>query len=147
MTISTMVSSAHENVVLEEDNKIYEKGDKFKSFHRQAKHPISRKALLAGFLSVWLKKYVIPSPPHDRILSWVLLPAVYLAHSKPLGLLLAMVCGIQHGLGVLIETFCRPSTTKRRKGQMLPHNRPRPRVEKSYTYLMAWFTLHYLAII
>jgi len=30
-----MVSSAHEDVVLEEDDGIYEKGDKFKSLHRQ----------------------------------------------------------------------------------------------------------------
>ena len=71
-----MISSAHEDVVLKEDDRIYVEGDRFKRFHRQAKHPISQKALLASFLSVWLKKYVIPSPPHDRILSWMLLPAV-----------------------------------------------------------------------
>jgi len=64
-----IVSSAHEDVILEEDDRIFEKGDKFKSFHRQAKHPISRQELFAGFLSVWLKKCVIPSPPHDEILS------------------------------------------------------------------------------
>ena len=71
-----MISSTHEDVFLEEDNGIHEKGDKFKSFHRQAKHPMSRKALLAGFLSVWVKKCVVPSPSHDGILSWVLLHAV-----------------------------------------------------------------------
>jgi len=47
-----MIFNVHENVILEEDDSIYEQEDKFKSFHRQAKHPISRKALLAGFLSV-----------------------------------------------------------------------------------------------
>ena len=41
-----MISSAHEDVVMEEDDGIYEKGDRFKSFHHQAKHPISRKALM-----------------------------------------------------------------------------------------------------
>ena len=71
-----MISSGHEDVVLEEDDDIYKKGDRVKSFHLQAKHPISRKALLAGFLSVWLKKYVVPSPQHDEILLWVLLPSV-----------------------------------------------------------------------
>jgi len=43
-----MISNAYEDVVLEEDYVIYKKEDRFKSFHRQAKHPISRKALLAG---------------------------------------------------------------------------------------------------
>jgi len=45
-----MIFSTHEDVVLEENDGIYEKGDRFKSFHRQAKYPISRKALLAGLL-------------------------------------------------------------------------------------------------
>ena len=42
----------HEDVVLKEDDGIYEKGDTFKNFHHQARQPISRKALLADFLSV-----------------------------------------------------------------------------------------------
>ena len=141
------MSSAHEDVISEEDDGIYEKGDKFKSFHRQAKHLIYRKALLAGFLSVWLKKCVIPSSPHNGILSWVLLPAVKLAHGKPLRLLPAMVCGIQRGLRTLTKAFCRPPATKREKWQVLPRDRPYPRVEMPYTYLMAWFELHYPSII
>ena len=36
-----MVSSAHEDVILEVDDGIYEKGDRFKSFHHQAKHSMS----------------------------------------------------------------------------------------------------------
>jgi len=50
-----MVVSGHDDVVLEKDDGIYEKGDKFKKFHRQARQLMSRQALLAGFLSVWLK--------------------------------------------------------------------------------------------
>ena len=42
----------HRYIVLEEDDGIYEKGDTLKSFHHQARQPISRKVLLAGFLSV-----------------------------------------------------------------------------------------------
>jgi len=34
---------------LEEDNGIYEKSDILKSFHRQARQAMSRKALLADF--------------------------------------------------------------------------------------------------
>jgi len=47
-----MISSAHEDIVLKENDGIYEKGDKFKSFHHQAKYPMSQKDLLAGFLSI-----------------------------------------------------------------------------------------------
>jgi len=47
-----MASSGHEDVVLDKDDKIYEKGDKFKIFHHQASQSMSQKALLAGFLSV-----------------------------------------------------------------------------------------------
>ena len=142
-----MVSSAHEDIILEEDDKIYEKGDRFKSFHHQAKYAISRKALLAGFLSVWLKKCIVPSPLHDGILSWVLLPTVQLIHGKPLGLLPAIVCGIQRGLHALTEAFCRLPATRRGKGQILPRDGPNLRVEMPYTYLMAWFALHCPAII
>ena len=52
----------HEHVILEEDDGTYKKGDTLKSFHHQAHQPISRKVFLSGFLSVWLKRYVMPSP-------------------------------------------------------------------------------------
>jgi len=63
-----MASNEHGDVALEEDDKIYEKGDKFKSFHCQANQTMSQKALRVGFLSVWLKKcvahllYIMESP-------------------------------------------------------------------------------------
>ena len=63
-----MESSGHGNVVLEEDVGVNEIGDSFKSFHHQASQPISRRALLAGFISIWLKKCVVPSLLHDGIL-------------------------------------------------------------------------------
>ena len=68
-----MKENDHGQIILEEDKGIYEKGDTFKSFHHQARQLISRKALLAGFLSVWLKRFVVPSPPLDAILPTVLL--------------------------------------------------------------------------
>ena len=40
------------DVILKEDDGIYEKADTLKSFHHQARQLISQKALLAGFLSV-----------------------------------------------------------------------------------------------
>jgi len=77
----------------------------------------------------------------------VLFPAIQFAHGKPLGLLPAMVCCIQLGLQALTEAFCRQPTTKREKGQVLPLNRPFPRMEMPDTYLMPWFALHCPAII
>ena len=53
-----------------------------------------------------------------------------------------MVCCIQRGLRALTETFCRPPTTKRGKGTILPCDGPNPRIGLPYTYLMAWFALH-----
>ena len=44
-----MREHAHGDIVLEEDDGIYEKDDIFKRFHHQARQPISRKALLASF--------------------------------------------------------------------------------------------------
>jgi len=53
---------------------------------------------------------------------------------KPLGLLLAMVCCIQQGLWALTKAFCRPPAINRGKGQVLPRDRPCPRVETLYIF-------------
>ena len=112
------------DIVLEEDNSIYEKGDILRSFHHQARQPMSRKALLAGFLSVWLKRCVVPSPSSD-VLPTVLLSTVRLVHSRSLGLLPAMCC-IQRGLRALTEAFCRPLTTKRGSHYLIPRRAKPP---------------------
>ena len=52
----------------------------FESFHRQARTLISGKALLAGFLMLWLKKCVVPTLPHEAITVDVVYPAVMLAY-------------------------------------------------------------------
>ena len=52
---------AQGDIVLEEDDDIYEKGDILRNFHHQARQRMSRKALLVGFLSVWLKRCVVSS--------------------------------------------------------------------------------------
>ena len=46
--IRVMVFSGYEDVVLDEDDGIFEKGNKFKSFHYQASQPMSRKAFLSA---------------------------------------------------------------------------------------------------
>ena len=104
------------DMILKEDDCIYEKCDILRSFHHQACRPTSRKALLPGFLMVWLKRCVVPSPSSDVIHPTVLLPDVRLVHGRSLGLLPAMVCCIQRGLRALTEAFCRPPMMKRDKG-------------------------------
>jgi len=84
----------HGDVVLEEDNDIYENGDILKNFHHQARQLISRKVFLASFLLVWLKRCVMLSPSNNVIFLTALLLAVRLGHGRSLGLLPAMVCCI-----------------------------------------------------
>ena len=48
------------DVVLTEDVGEYAEGETFKSFHHQARHPLSKKAVLAVFLSIWLKNVLFP---------------------------------------------------------------------------------------
>ena len=89
-----------------------------------------------------------PIAPHDGIMPLVILPIVQLVYRHSLGLLLAMVCRIQNKLRTLKEQFCRKvTTTKVGKELIFPRNRPSLRVEMPYTYLLAWFTLHYPVLI
>ena len=100
----------YEDIVLEEDDGEHEQGDVFLSFQHQASRLLSRQSLLAGYLSTWLKRCVVPSPPHDDIASLVIFPSVQLVHRCSMGLLPAMVCCIQSGLKMLMEQFCRRTT-------------------------------------
>ena len=104
-TFRRMKEHAQGDIVLEEDDGIYEKGDILRSFHHHACQPMSQKALLAGFLLIWLKRCVVPSPSSDVVLPTVLLPAVCLTHGHSLGVLPAMACCIQRGLHALTEAF------------------------------------------
>ena len=70
----------------------------FDSFHHQAKTLISDRALLAGFLMLWLKRCVIPTLPHEVIIADVAYPSILLANIQSLSLLPAMVGCLQSGL-------------------------------------------------
>jgi len=50
-----MVASECGDVILEEDDGDYEKGDSFKSYHYQARQPLSHPTMLVSFLSIWMK--------------------------------------------------------------------------------------------
>jgi hypothetical protein len=115
----------------------------FESFHHQARTPISDRALLAGFLMLWLKRCVVPTTPHEAISIEVVYPAVMLAYGRPLGLLPAMVGCLQSGLRVLTTSFCNTTATDEvdEDGTAI-RKVASPRVELPYTYLVAWFVLH-----
>lgn len=55
----------------------------FESYCQQAKVPISNRALLAGFLMLWLKKCVVPTTPRE-VITIDVYPTVLLVHSQSL---------------------------------------------------------------
>ena len=121
----------------------------FDSFHHQARIPISNRALLAGFLILWLKRCVVPILPHEFIVADVVYLAVLIAYSQSLSLLPAMVDCLQSGLRVLCQSFCNIVAEEDREGNVVvsPDGEPRmktpnSRVEFPYTYLMAWYVIH-----
>jgi len=121
----------------------------FESFHHQAQILISNRALLAGFLMLWLKRCVVPTLPHEVIIADVVYPAVLLAYGRSIALLPAMVAEIQSGLRALTQSLCkveaivdsasRPEVDSEGR---LRVKTPNPWVELSYTYLMAWYVMH-----
>jgi len=145
-----MVAQAREGFYTTESNEdAFEPDTIFESYHHQARIPISDRALLAGFLMLWLKRCVVPTLPHEVIVADVVYPAVLLAHGSPIALLQAVAAGIQSGLRALTQNFCEPPKTVDSHGQPILDSegkptvkRPNPRIELPYTYLMAWYVMH-----
>ena len=67
-----------------------------------------------------------------------------LAFGRDIGLLPAMVCGIQHGLRALGDSFC---LHHRNKKIVSPSEGRNPRIELPYAYLTARFAMHCPALI
>ena len=88
------ISTSTSSYTTESNEDTFKLGTIFESFHPQAKVPISDRALLAAFLMLWLKRCVIPTLPHEAIVTNMVYPAVLLAYGKSIALLLAMVAGI-----------------------------------------------------
>jgi len=76
--IAKVMKASGHKMLLSRKTMVSMKNDTFLSFHCQAGRPLSREALLAGYLSAWLKRCVIPSPPHDAITPLVIFPAIQL---------------------------------------------------------------------
>src|SRR3954468_9117926 len=86
------------------------------------KRPMTSQARLAGFLSIWLGKCVVPT--REAATVGVLLPAARLACGVRIALVPAIIANIQHGLREVSTAFlANPSTP--------------PRARLAYTYLVA----------
>ena len=99
---------------------------------------------------LWLKQYVVLTQPYGVIIADVVYPAVLLAYGWSLGLLPVMIGCLQIGLRVLCRSFCNVVVEEDREGNVTigPDGEPRmktpnSRIELSYTYLMAWYVMHY----
>jgi hypothetical protein len=126
----------------------FKAGDKFESFHLQAEQPISDKALLAGYLLIWLQKCVVPSRNFETLSIEAIFPAVRLAYGHPYALLPAMVACLQGGLRRLVNQFCATICRDDAEGSSCGGAwSPNPKVELPYSYLMAWFVKHCPCII
>ena len=86
----------------------------------------------------------MPTLPHEVIVAEVVYLAVLLAHGKFIALLPAMVARIQSGLCALTKSFCQVEEIVDAEGHLVTDSNgyplvktPSPRVEFSYTYLMA----------
>ena len=87
--------------------------------------------------------------PHEVIIADVVYPAVLLANGKSIAFFPAMVARIHSGLRALTKSFCQVEAIVDAKGNSVKNyivhpmvKTPSPRVELSYTYLMAWYVMH-----
>jgi len=105
--IAERINVSTSSYTIESNEDTFKPDTVFESFHHQTRILISDRALLAGFLMLWLKCCVVPTLPHEVIVPDVVYPAVFLANGKSIALLPAMVAGIQTGLWVLIKNLCQ----------------------------------------
>ena len=105
--IAERISASTSSYITESNEDTFKPDTVFESFHHQAQVPISDRALLAGFLMLWLKHCVVPTLPHEVIIADVVYPAVLLAYGRSIGFLPTMVAGIQSGLRALAQSLCK----------------------------------------
>ena len=96
--IAERINASTSSYTTESNKDTFRPDTVFGSFHHQARVSISDRALLAGFLMLWLKHCVISMLLHEVIVTDVVYPVVLLAYGKSITLLPTMVAGIQSGL-------------------------------------------------
>jgi len=88
--IAERISASTSSYTTESNEDTFKLDTVFKSFHHQAKIPRSDRALMVGFLMLWLKQCIVLEGPHEVIVADVVYPVVLLAHRKSISLLPAM---------------------------------------------------------
>jgi len=78
--INERISTAVSSYTTESNEDTFKPDMVFESFRHQAENPISDRAMLAGFLMLWLKKCIMPMPPHEVLALDVVYPVLLLAH-------------------------------------------------------------------
>ena len=103
--ITDRISASTSSYTTESNKDTFKSDTVFESFHHQSRIPISDRALLAGFLMLWLKRCVVLTLLHEVIVADVVYPAVLLAYGKSIALLPAMVARIHSGLRALVKSL------------------------------------------
>jgi len=129
--IAERIDASASSYTTESNEHTFRPNTVFESFHHQARVPISDRALLAGFLILWLKRCVVPTLPHEVIIADVVYPAVLLAYGKSIALLPAMVAEIQSGLRVLVKSLCQVEAIVDSEGRTEVDSEGRSRVKTS----------------
>jgi len=124
--IAERISASTSSYTTESNEDTFKPDTIFENFHHQARIPISDRALLAGFLTLWLKRCVVPMLQHEVIVADVVYPAILLAHGKSISLLQAMVAGIQSGLRVLTKSLCQVEIVVDSQGRPMVNSEGRP---------------------
>jgi len=117
--ITERISESVTSYTIESTEDTFKPDTIFDSFHHQAKISISDRALLAGFLMLWLKQYVVLTLPREIIFADTVYLAILLAYGRPVGLLPAMVGFLQSGLQILCRGFCNIVAEEDRGGNMV----------------------------
>ena len=72
--ITERISASTSSYTMESNEDTFKPDTAFESFHHQAKILIFDQALLAGFLTLWLKRCMVPTLPHKVIVADVVYP-------------------------------------------------------------------------
>jgi len=92
----------------------------------------------------------VPTLPHEVIVADVVYLTVLLAFGRNIALLAAIVGCTQSGLRVLTKMFCKIEALVGNEGNVLIDQNSAPevkvpnlRVKLPYTYLVAWYIMHF----
>ena len=66
--IKERIFAAVSSYTTESNKDTFQPDTVFESFHHQAKVPTSDRALLVGFLTLWMKRCVMPTLPHEILI-------------------------------------------------------------------------------